>query len=63
MRKPHRRPTSLDLLPYTKVTDAGLKHLAGMKRLPHLDLRHTQVTESKVAELQNALPNCRLIFD
>ena len=46
----------------TKVTDAGLKELAGLKNLHHLDLRETSVTHAGVAELQKALPKLQIRF-
>jgi hypothetical protein len=49
------------------VTDAGLKHLAGLKGLRELELRSAshvvkagQITEAAVAQLQQALPNCKI---
>ena len=44
-----------------QVTDAGLLHLAGMRSLEALYLNNTQVTDAGVAELQKALPNCKII--
>jgi hypothetical protein len=44
----------------TQVTDAGLKLLVALKQLESLDLRNTMVTDAGVAELQRALPNCRI---
>ncbi len=45
------------------LTDAGLKHLAGLTNLEVLDLRQTKVTAAGIAELQKALPNCRIPWD
>jgi Leucine-rich repeat (LRR) protein len=42
-------------------SDAGLKHLAGMSHLTQLDLTGTQVTGDRVADLQQALPKCRIL--
>jgi hypothetical protein len=50
---------SLDLQE-TNVTDAGLKHLRGLTQLDSLDLRKTKVTDAGVANLQRALPNCKI---
>jgi len=47
----------------TNVSDAGLKHLAGLSKLDHLTLQRTSVTAAGVAELQKALPNCRIQWD
>jgi hypothetical protein len=44
----------------TRVTDAGLKDLAGLKNLQLLDLRGATVTAAGIAELQKALPACRI---
>jgi hypothetical protein len=44
----------------TKVTDAGLVHLAGLSRLDSLNLYCTHVTEKGVENLQRALPSCKI---
>jgi hypothetical protein len=44
----------------SRITDVGLKHLRQMSRLRHLTLYTTQVTDAGVAELQKALPNCKI---
>ena len=44
----------------TQVTDADLAHLSGLTALEELYLSDTQVTSGGVAELQKALPNCRI---
>ena len=44
----------------TQITDAGLVHLKGMTNLEKLRLEDTQVTDAGVAELQKALPNCKI---
>jgi hypothetical protein len=38
----------------TKVTDAGLKHLSGMKNLQRLELAHTAVTGTGLADIPDA---------
>ncbi len=48
------------MLNETSITDAGLAHLSGLTNLRGLDLRGTRVTEEGVAQLQRALPNCRI---
>ena len=44
----------------TRVTDAGLPHLKELEGLQRLDLMSTRVTDAGVAELQRALPGCRI---
>ena len=44
----------------TKVTDTGLVHLKGMTNLEKLILYDAKVTDAGVADLQKALPNCKI---
>ena len=44
-----------------RITDDGLRELAGMASLRRLDVRGTAISDAAVAELQRALPNCRII--
>ena len=44
----------------TPITDAGLPHLKDLTNLTYLNLIETQITDSGVAELQKALPNCKI---
>jgi hypothetical protein len=44
-----------------RVTDAGLVHLKGRKKLSYLDLKLTQVTNAGVKELQQALPSLKIV--
>ena len=44
----------------TQVTDAGLIHLKGLTKLKWLHLDDTQVTGAGVADLEKALPNCKI---
>jgi hypothetical protein len=44
------------------VTDAGLKHLAGLKQLRELYVDETKVTGKGKADLKKALPDL-VIFD
>ena len=48
--------------PPKPITDAGLVHLSGLRQLRLLDLRGTNVTNTGVADLQSALPGCRISF-
>tara|TARA_B100001123_G_C15227265_1_gene993667 strand:- start:13 stop:1188 length:1176 start_codon:yes stop_codon:yes gene_type:complete len=44
-----------------KISDASLTHFKGMTNLQRLDLMHcTQITDVGVAELEKALPNCKI---
>jgi len=47
----------------TKVTDAGLLHLTALDKLVELNLSRTKVTAGGVAELQKALPKCKIEWD
>ena len=42
------------------ITDAGLVHLKGLANLRDLYLHNTQITDAGVADLQKALPNCKI---
>ena len=42
------------------ITDAGLVHLKGLTGLQTLGLGSTKITDAGVADLQKALPNCRI---
>ena len=48
-------------LGYTKVTNAGLKHLSGLKNLRGLALIGTKVTGKGKADLKKALPKLKII--
>jgi len=52
--------TVLHLYGNKKITDAGLVHLQGLKKLMSLYLGETKVTDAGVAELKKALPGCRI---
>ena len=43
-----------------RITDAGLVHLKGLTNLQTLDLIGNNVTAAGVADLQKALPNCKI---
>src|SRR5207248_3335937 len=45
----------------TQVTDGGLKALHALTNLRELNLTGTRVTAAGVAELQKALPKCRIL--
>ena len=46
-----------------KISDESLKDLAKFKGFVFLDLKGTQVTKAGVAELQKALPKCKISHD
>ena len=49
---------ALDLT-HAKITDAGLEHLKGLKKLERLDLSLVStITPAGVSKLQQALPRC-----
>tara|TARA_B110001454_G_scaffold113288_1_gene106196 strand:- start:455 stop:673 length:219 start_codon:yes stop_codon:yes gene_type:complete len=49
--------------PCKQITDAGLKEVAKMKQLKELDLKNTKtITKEGVAELQKALPKCKILW-
>ena len=45
----------------TQISDAGLKGLAKLAQLKGLRVQQTKVTKAGVAELQKALPKCKII--
>lgn len=49
-------------LGYTQVTDAGIEHLKTLKKLQNIHLKQTKVTAQGVAQLQKALPNCKIDY-
>ena len=51
----------LYLTPITKITDASLKEVAKLQQLKALVLTGNQITAAGVAELQKALPKCKII--
>jgi glycerol-3-phosphate dehydrogenase len=44
----------------TRVTDAGLIHLAGIPKLTFLRLAGTQVTDEAIAKLKRTLPKLKV---
>jgi hypothetical protein len=44
----------------TKVSDAGLKYITGLKELTELGLVNTKVSEKGLKELRNMLPKCNI---
>ena len=44
----------------SQITDAGLVHLKGLTGLQTLFLGGTKITDAGVADLQKALPNCKI---
>lgn len=49
-------------LRFTDITDTGLVHLNGLKNLERIDLSDTQVTPEGVKKLQEALPECEIVY-
>lgn len=49
------------LLAGSDVSDAELKSLRGLTRLQELNLTGTQVTAAGIADLQKALPKCKIV--
>jgi hypothetical protein len=45
----------------TPITDAGLKDLEKLQKLNGLALLGTKIIKAGVAELQKALPKCRIL--
>ena len=43
-----------------QISDEGLTHFQGLSNLRKLKLLNTQVTDDGVAELQKALPDCKI---
>jgi hypothetical protein len=56
-----RQLKQLDLLG-TQVTDAGLPHLDTLTNLEYVNLTGTQVTPEGVKKLQEALPDCHIVY-
>jgi len=52
--------TTKENRPGLEFTDAGLVHLKGMTQLQKLDLSGWWITDAGVADLQKALPNCKI---
>ena len=52
--------TYLNLRYISRITDPGIKELVKCKQLENLYLGHTQITDTAEAELQKALPNCKI---
>ncbi len=44
----------------SRITDAGLVHLAGLTSLEVLHLDDTQITDAGVAKLKEVLPDCEI---
>ncbi|MGH7138792.1 MAG: DUF4240 domain-containing protein [Pirellulales bacterium] len=44
----------------SQVTDRGLRHIRGLKKLKYLDLRDTKISGEALAKLLQALPNCEI---
>jgi hypothetical protein len=52
---------SLVLMNHPGISDEGLVHLRGLTELRELDLTESNVTDAGLADLQKALPKCRMI--
>ena len=53
--------TDVDIFPETfQIGRLGLVHLKGLTNLQELSLYYTKVTDAGVADLQKALPNCKI---
>ena len=46
----------------TRITNAGLARLQGLKELTDIDLRYSRVTSNGVEALRAALPNSKVQF-
>jgi len=46
----------------TKITDAGLVHLKGLKKLRYLTLVGSNATQAGVDDLQRSLPDLEIDF-
>ena len=46
----------------SQVSDEGLEYLSGLAELRILDLTDTQVTPEGIKRLQEALPDCKIIY-
>lgn len=44
----------------TQVTDRGLEQLAVLSKLKYLNIERLQITDEGIAELQRALPKCKI---
>ena len=51
----------LELRGCYQITDAGLKEVAKLKQLRELYFAGTKITKVGVAELQKALPKCKIL--
>ena len=45
------------------LTNAGIKHLAGLTELQTLDLRRTKVTATGIDDLAKSLPGCKIEWE
>jgi hypothetical protein len=56
-----RHLQELDLTEATLLTDAGLRYLAPLKQLRHLNLSHLQLSREAVEQLKARLPDCQIV--
>jgi hypothetical protein len=47
-------------VPYSRISDAGLKRIAKLKQLKKLDLSYTAVTDAGISALKKELPKCAI---
>ena len=45
----------------TKITNEGLREVVKLQKLRSLELTNTKTTAAGAAELQKALPKCRIV--
>ena len=60
IERPDGLPRTAFVLDETKISDQGLQHLAGLKKLKNLNLKQTGVAREWVQRLQKALPECTI---
>jgi hypothetical protein len=46
----------------TQITDAGLRHLEGLKKLRYLSIARMQVTKEGARQIGEKLPDCEVEY-